>query len=49
MRLYFLELVLNVNAFNCEDGDQTNHIKYKKRTLISASGVDLPLQWVVGS
>ena len=44
MRLYFLELVLNVNAFNCEDGDPTNHIEYKKRPLISAFGVHIALQ-----
>ena len=41
--------MLNVNAFNCEDGDPTNHIEYKKRMMISALGVDLALQWMVGS
>ena len=41
--------MLNVNAFNCKDGDPTNHIQYKKPMLINAFGVDLALQWVVGT
>ena len=46
MRIYLLELVLNVNAFNCEDEDPIIHIEYKKRMLISAFGVDLVGQYV---